>query len=434
MERRVKRLRLINPAPAGNRARNGNADIFSIVPLQLATIASLTPPDWLVEICDETVEELPFDERVDVAGISLKACTSQRGYEIARWYRERSIPVIIGGVHASLAPDLVAPHANAVVRGGVELTWPRILEDAVHGRLMPRYEDPGDGPMPHFRMRWEVLRGKPHRIYSILATRGCPLRCTFCSIPPMYDNRVRHRPVEDVLDDVRRMPGDYFILWDENPTADPHYAETLFRALAPLRRIWFGEATTGVVKDERLLGVIADSGCRALYVGVESVAQLSLNGVKKGFNRVDLYPEIVRRLNAHGIAAHAGVVFGFDGDGTDIFNRTVDYLHDAGFNSASFKVLTPYPGTRLHAEMDREGRVFDRDMDHYDENHVVFRPRLLTPDQLLEGFRHATRQFYSYPAMLRRMLDGARQRGARNYLPLVANLGWRRAYYHDLNL
>ncbi len=430
----MKRLRLVNPAPAGNRARNGNADQFSIVPLQLTTVASITPGDWAVEIQDEIVEALRFDETPDLVGISVKACTSLRGYEIARWYRERGIPVVIGGPHASLAPELVAPHADSVIRGGVEAQWTTILSDASSGKLSPRYDDTGDGSFGHYRLRWDLLRDKPYRIYSVVATRGCPLRCTFCSIPGMYDFKLRARPIEDVLEDINEMPSSYFILWDENPTADPHYAETLFRAMAPLGRVWFGEATTSIVKDDRLLKAMADGGCRALYLGVESVSQQSLNGVRKGFNRVHNYKEMVARLSAHGIAAHAGVVFGFDDDDADCFERTVDQLHHDGFNSASFKILTPYPGTRLHEEMERDGRIVDRDMNHYDEYHVVYRPRKLSPERLIEGFHWAARQFYSWPSIARRVVSGARARGLKNFMPLVANLGWRRAYYHDLEL
>jgi radical SAM superfamily enzyme YgiQ (UPF0313 family) len=430
----TRKLRLVNPAPAGNRARNGDADIFSIVPLQLTTLASLSPPAWAVEIQDEIVEKLSFDGTPNLVGISVKACTSKRGYEIAQKYREMGVPVVMGGPHASLAPELVAPHCDSVIRGGVEHTWPGVLADVVSGKLAPRYEDPGTGEMPHFRLRWELLAHKPYRVYSVLATRGCPLRRTFCSIPPMYDERVRSRPVEDVLADVAAMNTRHFILWDENPTADPHYAEVLFRALGILRRVWFGEATTGVVRDARLLRIMSDSGCRALYLGVESVTQKSLNDVKKGWNRVAGYRDIVRRLADHGIAAHAGIVFGFDDDDESVFDRTVDYLGECGFNSASFKVLTPYPGTRLHAEMSARGRIVDHDMDHYDENHVVFEPRRMSRERLLEGFRGAARQFYSVPTIAARVLDGAWRRGLWNYLPLAANPGWRQAYYHDLDL
>lgn len=428
------RLRLINPAPAGNRARNGNADMFSIVPLQLVTVASYASAHgWDVEIQDEIVEDLRFEGAIDLVGISVKACTAKRAYEIGRRYREQGVPVLMGGAHVSLIPELSAPHADALVRGGIEENIGAILNDAASGQLKPRYEDTSAGNLPHGRLRWDLVAKNRYRVYSVVATRGCPMRCSFCSIPGAYDYKVRARPVEDVVDDIARAPASYFILWDEHPTADPHYAEVFFRALTPLHKTWFGEATSTVDRNPRLLSVMGKSGCRGLYLGVESFNQTGLNKVKKGFNRVEHYRDLVKRLNDNGIAAHAGVVFGFDGDDESIFERTYEGLHACGFNSASFKILTPYPGTPFHTTMQSEGRIFDENLDHYDENHVVFRPKSISIDALYEGYRRVTKEFYAVPDIFRRIARGA-VRGVINYYPIVANFGWRRAYYHDLSL
>lgn len=428
----MSKLRLINPMPGNNPQDSGG--IFNIVPLQLITVASLTPESWTVEIQDESVEALGFDGSPDLVGITIKACTSKRGYEIARYYRERGIPVVFGGSHASLAPEMVLPHADAVVKGSAEEVWPRVLADAQAGSLAGVYAGDSTGPLPKYRLRWELLDDKRYRVYSVVATRGCPLKCSFCTIPPMYDHQVRRRAIEDVLADVTAMRSTRFILWDENPTADRHFAECLFRALAPLGRTWFAETTTMVARDERLLGVMREGGCRGIYLGVESVTQESLNRVKKGFNRTDGFAEIVRRLHGNGIAAHAGIVFGFDGDDESCFERTLEYLARCRFNSASFKILTPYPGTPLHDRMKGEGRIVDEDMDDYDEQHVVFRPRRMDPETLYEGYRSAVRSFYSLGSIATRCLGNVRSLGLSDPWPYLGNLGWRSDYYRSLRL
>lgn len=421
------RLRLVNPMPNNNPQEGGG--IFNIVPLQLVTIASLTPRSWDVEIQDEAVGPLHVDATPTLVGITIKACTAQRGFELARRYRALGVPVVFGGAHASLAPDQVEPH-GAVLVGSAEGIWEQVLADAAAGALRPRYRSPDAGPLPPYRLRWDLLPTR-YTMYSVVATRGCPLRCSFCSIPPMYSREIRRRAIEHVLADIDAMPGRRFILWDENPTADRHFAETLFRAMAPLRRRWFAETTTMVARDPRLLRVMYDAGCRGIYLGVESVTQDSLNQVKKGFNRADGYRDMVARLHGHGIAAHAGIVFGFDHDDADTFDRTLEHLALCGFNSASMKILTPYPGTPLHATMAAERRIVDRNLDNYDEQHVVYQPRRLTPGALHAGYRRAVETFYSLPAIGRRVAGNLRSLRFAP-LPYLANLGWRSSYYQSL--
>lgn len=428
----MTRLRLINPMPNNNPRDSGG--IFNIVPLQLVTVASLTPPDWEVEIQDESIAPLIVDEGPDLVGITIKACTARRGYELARRYRALGVPVVLGGSHASLAPDDAVRNADAVLIGGAEGSWRRVLADASSGRLAPSYRSDDADELPRYRLRWELLPRERYAVYSVVATRGCPLQCSFCSIPPMYGHRVRRRAIEDVLADIEAMGTSRFILWDENPTADRHFAETLFRAMAPLRRTWFAETTTLVARDARLLAAMGDAGCRGIYLGVESVTQASLNHVKKGFNRADSYREIVARLADHGIAAHAGIVLGFDHDDADVFDRTLEYLATCKFNSASFKILTPYPGTPLHEAMQRDGRITDDNTDNYDEQHVVFAPRKLTPAALYDGYRRLVRQFYSLGAIARRVVRNVPALGVSDPWPYLANLGWRADYYRSLAL
>lgn len=426
----MKKLRLINPLPH-NHPNVLSGGIFNLVPLQLVTVASLTPEDWEVEIQDESIGGIKFDSSPDLVGISIKACASKRGYEIGKYYRNLGIPVIYGGVHATLAPHLVAPHADSVIRGGVDNIWSKVLFDAAESRLLPVYESSGSGALPNYRLRWELLPKGRYKVYSIISTYGCTFRCSYCSIPPMYGFKVRERPVEDVLRDIKETDSDYFMLWDENPTADRHRSSVFFQALSILGKTWFGEATTLVARDPRILSLLGKSGCRGLYLGIESVSQESLNKVKKGFNRTDNYAEVVKRLNDHGISAHAGIVFGFDHDDEGTFDRTLEYLYKCKFSSASFKILTPYPGTPLHDALKSQGRIKDDDMDNYDEHHIVFQPGKMSADTLQEGVRHVVREFYSLRSIGTRIARAVFEFGPVSARFQIANFGWRKDYYRD---
>jgi radical SAM superfamily enzyme YgiQ (UPF0313 family) len=204
--------------------------------------------------------------------------------------------------------------------------------------------------------------------------------------------------------------------------------------MTSLRRIWFAETTTLVARNERLLRTMRKSGCRGIYLGVESVSQGSLNGVKKGFNRTGSYPEIVQRLHDNGIAAHAGIVLGFDHDDSSTFDETLEYIFRCRFDSASIKILTPYPGTRLHDAMSTQGRIINADMDDYDEQHVVFRPKNMSPDELYAGYRRVVKEFYSMSSILRRVGANLRALGGSELWAGFANMGWRKEYYRSLGI
>ncbi len=426
----MKKLRLINPLPH-NHPNILSGGIFNIIPLQLVTIASLTPEDWEVDIQDESTGEIKFDDSPNLVGISIKSCSSKRGYEIGEYYRNLGIPVIFGGSHASLAPHMVAPNADSVIRGSVDNIWSQVLQDVEGSKLCSVYESTGTGALPNYRLRWELLPKGRYMVYSIISSYGCTCKCSYCSIPTMYGSKIRERPLEDVLRDIKEIDSKYFLLWDENPTADIRRSKVFFQALSILGKTWFGQATTLVVREPKLPGLLGKSGCRGLYLGIESVSQESLNSVNKSFNQSDNYAEIVKRLNDHGISAHAGIVFGFDHDDESIFDRTLEYLYKCKFSSASFKVLTPYPGTPLHDILNSQGRIIDDDMNNYDEHHIVFRPNKMSADTLQQGIRHVVREFYSFRSIGNRIARAVFEYGPINARYQLINLGWRKDYFRD---
>ncbi len=231
----------------------------------------------------------------------------------------------------------------------------------------------------------------------LIASRGCPYSCEYCTLPLLYDRTMRFRPVEEVAEEVAAIPGRPIVFWDDNLAADPAYAKALFKAIAPYRKWWTAQATVGVADDEELLRLAAESGCKAFFLGLESFSQASLDGTNKPFNQVKKYRDVVTRLHGYGIAVQAGIMLGFDQDGPDVFDRTLEAATRVGIDNATISLVVPFPGTRLFARLENEGRILTRDWAKYNgKTDVVFCPKLLTPDQLQAGFERVRREFYSW--------------------------------------
>jgi radical SAM superfamily enzyme YgiQ (UPF0313 family) len=272
--------------------------------------------------------------------------------------------------------------------------------------------------------RWDLIKGRTYGKGVTIATRGCPFACDYCTIPQMYQRRMRYRPVGDVVDEIWRMPSRALIFWDDNIGANRGYAKELFAAIAPLKRWWTSQCTADVAFDDEFLSLAARSGCKALFLGLETISQASLNVANKRHNHAAEYREVIRRFHAHGIAVQAGVVFGFDHDDRSIFRTTVEFYRSAGLDSATVSVLIPFPNTPLFKRLDADGRILTRDWSKYNgKKDVVFQPALMSPHELLMGMEWAGRQFYSLPSIVERM---ARSRTGL-WWNIVRNLGYHLA-------
>jgi radical SAM superfamily enzyme YgiQ (UPF0313 family) len=260
----------------------------------------------------------------------------------------------------------------------------------------------------------------------LIASRGCPYTCEYCTLPHLYDRTLRFRPVEEVAEEVATIRGKPIVFWDDNIAASPAYAKALFRAITPHKKWWTAQATVGVAEDEELLCLAADSGCKAFFLGLESFSQSSLDGTDKRFNRVTKYQEVVARLHSYGIAVQAGIMLGFDQDGPDVFERTVEAATRIGIDNATISLVIPFPGTRLFSRLEREGRILTRDWAKYNgKTDVVFQPKLMTPDVLQSGFEWVRREFYSWGSIWNRL---ARSRTGLEWNAL-RNVGFHRAVY-----
>jgi radical SAM superfamily enzyme YgiQ (UPF0313 family) len=368
-------------------------------------LAAFVPPHWTVLHLDEAVAPIDFNLRTDLVAITFHTPSAPHAYGIADRFRQRGVTVALGGPHVTLLPDEAQKHADAIFIGEAESLWPRFLAEFETGHYDERYfclEPPALDQAP--MSRHDLFHRRDHTAGALFATRGCVHRCDFCVVAVMYNSHLRKRPVEVVAQEYASLDGRVVILWDDNIAGDIQYAKALFRALAPHRKWWSAQASIHAAEDDEFLELAARSGCKQLFIGLESVSQASVNEVSKGFNRVEEYAQAIERIHAHGIAVQAGIVFGFDHDTEAVFEETLELLEKCGVQNATFNILTPFPGTRLYTRLDTAGRITTRDWSKYNgRTDVVFKPRLMSPEALLSGYQYANARFYSWGSICKRL-------------------------------
>jgi radical SAM superfamily enzyme YgiQ (UPF0313 family) len=402
------RIALISPKGPLYRHRGGIwRKSLRYQPLTLTTLASLIPADLphTVQCIDEGIADVPLDLDVDLVGITVITGTAVRAYELADHFRRRGITVVLGGPHVTLIPDDAQPHADAVVVGYAEDTWPQLLRDVRDGTLLPRYTmDPGlslaDRPFP----RRDLLPSDRFLTNNVFeATRGCVHPCEFCVVPTAWGRTPFQKPIPDILADIRQHGARKLIFIDLNIIADRAHARALFTALIPLNLQWYGLATVLLADDAELLALCAESGCRGLLMGLESLSTTNLKGSRKGFNTPDHYARVVERLHAHGIALQGCFVFGLDDDHPDVFLKTAEFAIQAKIDLPRFAVVTPFPNTPLFRRLDAEGRILTRNWELYDAQHVVFQPKHMSVQELQDGIESAWKHAYSVSGIVRRL-------------------------------
>jgi radical SAM superfamily enzyme YgiQ (UPF0313 family) len=401
--------------------------------LTLTTLASLVPAELNadVRLIDEGIHEVDPDRvEADLVGMTVITGTATRAYELSKRFRERGVPVVLGGPHVTLVPEDAAPHADAVVVGYAEDTWPQLLRDFAAGAMRPRYDQsPGlslaNRPFP----RRDLLpKGRFLTQHVFEATRGCVHNCDFCVVPTAWGRKPLQKPVEDVVADIRQFGSRKLIFVDLNIIADRDYAMALFAALVPLNVEWYGLATVLLADDAELLELAARSGCRGLLMGLESISPQNLRSSRKGFNSPDDYGRVVERLHAHGIALQGCFVFGLDHDTPDVFLKTAKFAVEAKIDLPRFAIATPFPRTGLYNRLESEGRILTKNWELYDGQHVVFRPLKMTVDELQFGTESAWKHAYSYASILKRLSASP----APLSVKIFSNLGYR-FYAHRLH-
>lgn len=428
------RILLILPDAQMHKFRIGKR-VWSMreAPLTLPTLAGLTAGETDLEyrLVDGSVENIPLDADADLVGISVITGNAPRAYALADYFRKRGIPVVLGGVHVTLLPGEAVAHADAVVLGMAETTWPEVVRDARAGRLKRIYQaTPSEDAILHVPSpRQDLQNGRYAMPATAQATRGCNHRCEFCVVPSIW-KKFYTRPVADVVRDIRAMPGKRFAFNDVSLLEDREYARELFTALIPLRKEWGGLCTADIGRDPEMLDLLERSGCKYLLIGFESLSVTGLATIRKRFNNTDHYRETVAALHDHGISVQACFVLGLDTDTPSIFRETVDWVSEAHVDIPRYSLYTAFPGTPLFRKLDSQERILSKNWDDYDTMHVTVKPMLMSPEELHEGFRWTYRETFRIRGILRRL----RGCSVNSLINLIGNSAYRmfvHRLYHD---
>jgi len=347
-------------------------------------LAALTPPDIEVEIVDENIDELNFEKKADLVGISLSSTpVSPRVYEIAEEFRKRGSKVILGGIHASIMPEEAIKHADSVFIGEAEPMWKEVIEDFNRGNLKEfyrsnNYADLSCQPILDDRF----IKAERYVMGALQATRGCPHNCSFCAGRKMYGQKLRFRPIDKIVEEVKNSPFKKFYFFDDNIAANKSYAKNLFKALIPLNIKWESDVPVYAAEDDEFLELASKSGCQSLSFGFESVRAENLKAINKPFNRPEQYKEVIKNVHSHGISVVGSFMFGLDHDDETILEEFFSFVDTSGIDAFGALVVTPYPGTPFYDMMEEEGRIIEKDWSKYDSTHIVFQPKLISINSL----------------------------------------------------
>lgn len=415
----IKKLILINPF--NQHTKHGLHDTHALSPpLALGIIAGLTPAGWDIEIIDENFEDFSYAD-ADLVGITAVTANINRAYEIAALYREKGIPTIIGGIHASMLPDEAEKYVDVVVTGEAESVWDTLITDFIDGKLKKRYCGEllpmKDTPLPR-----RDLFHPAYTYANIQTTRGCPMSCDFCSVHTFNGSRYRQRPVEDVLDELETIPQDLVYFVDDNiigySKQSAERAIQLFKGMVErgIKKDWYCQASLNVADNEEVLEWAAKSGCRMILIGIESEKEEQLQEANKKLNLkmgIDKYKEVFDRIHRYGISVLGALIYGLDSDSKqDLYDRT-RFAIDSGMDAMQATIVTPLPGTGLYNRMKKEGRLlstnYPQDWEQYHFLEVVHQPTKMEADEFMEAMLDNWGIMYDDKLLQKKMLRSLKE-------------------------
>ena len=357
-----------------------------------AIVASLTPPEVEVVFTDERLQPVDFDMDCDLVAISMMTSQANRAYEIADTFRKKGIPVVLGGVHVSLMPEEAAMHADAIVIGEAENTWPDVIRDFRNNRLRKTYscKNPSDDiPLP----RWSIFdRSVYLPMNSLQVSRGCPVNCEMCSVPQTCGTEFRMADSKKILRDIGKLDS-YLFLINDNLHLAKRRVRSFFDGLAETGKQWVGLAPLSIAEDTSYLNLLKKANCWAMYIDLSPWISAGLNE-RISAAQVDKSNMLLERIRERDIKVVASFVFGFDHDRKDVFDRTVRFAKTNAIEEAEFHILTPYPKSRLYERLEAEGRLVTRDFSQYSTSSVVYRPANMSADELYDGYIRSWKEFY----------------------------------------
>ncbi len=397
-------------------------------PLGLATLAGYLPSEAVVTIHDEHVEPLDLDDDTpDLAVIQVYITNARRAYALADAYRRRGVHVALGGLHVTSLPEEAAAHADTIFLGPGEDTWPRFLDDFARGTASAVYRSTTRTLAALPPIRRDLLKRHLYLVpNSIVVSRGCPHVCDFCYKEAFFagGKGFYTQAVDAALAEIDRLPGRHLYFLDDHLFGDRRFAAALFDGMRGMGRLWQAAGTVNAVLAPDLLERAVEAGLRSLFVGFETLNPANLTAQRKFQNMKRDYAAAVRRLHDHGVMVNGSFVFGMDDDDPSVFDRTVEWAITHGIETATFHVLTPYPGTALYQRMEAAGRLRHRDWDLYDTRHAVFEPARMSPAVLEEGYWRAYREFYRWTSIARGAAAHPDLAGALRHAAYAA--GWKK--------
>jgi radical SAM superfamily enzyme YgiQ (UPF0313 family) len=422
------KIMLIAPAVVEENRRGMQGRVFQLPPLALATVAAATPEYIDVRIVDEAIEPINYNSNADLVGITALTRFAPHAYEIADRFRENGVKVVMGGMHPSALPKEAIKHCDSVVIGEAEGIWTRLINDFEKGRMEKFYRNNGFVDLSSICPPRHDLYKKERYLFThfIQTTRGCPFNCGFCSVTKFFGRTYRTRPVGAVIREIRNMRTKFVGFSDDNIFGNRIYARKLFSALRYEGVVWLSQASLNITDDPQLLHLAARSGCKGLFVGLESADCESLTQMNKGFLKPQKFKEAIRRLHDEGIGVLGAFVLGNDNEDPSIFKRTLDFAKKIKVDLAQFAILTPYPGTSIYNRLIKEKRIFNFDWTKYDAGNAVYRPLKMTAERLKEEVDRLWRDFYRLDEVLMRVLQLGRRLPLQLLPLLLINFSFRK--------
>lgn len=383
-------------------------------PLALLVLSALTPKHHHLTMTDENVEKDDFKDNPDLVGITVKVDTFFRASQIAEKYRSRGIPVIVGGVHATAVPEQCAKIADSVMIGEGEQLWPQMLRELERGIPLKKYyrnEKPvaiDSVPVPD----WSLLGDKDYLFTNTLRIgRGCPWTCDFCyNSCENMDSAYRAKPIRNILNEIKSLKTNHIMFIDDNFIGNLKKCREVLKEFKKLDLTWHTAVSANIGQHEDILDELAETGCRSLFIGFETINKRNLRECNKQQNKIESYSDTVRKIHDRKMMVNASFAFGFDSDDKNVFPDTLKWLEDNKVETMTGHILTPYPGTVMYERWLKEGRIFDHDLTHYNTANVVFNPAGMTAEELAEGYKWIYSKFYSWKSIFKRIPEAKEQR------------------------
>ena len=401
--------------------------LISYAPLTLATLKALIPKniECNVDVCDEICTKPNFKKHYDIVAISFQTSVACRSYELADIFKKNGAYIVLGGYHPTFMTDEALEHADTVIVGAAEYSWPEFLNDYINGvakRIFDKQDVKGEDIVEPDRT--VIPKRKYLKYPAVIANRGCPNNCDFCVISSMW-KKCGLRPIDNVINEIKRLNSKIIVFFDPNFFAVRDYSIELMKRLKELKIKWAGSSTINSAFDSELMEYAKDSGCSGLLVGLESLNPKTLKNSNKGFNDPNRYKEAISILQSYGISVNGCFVLGLDGDTEELLLSIPEQVKYLNLNLARFSILTPVPNSPLFNKLEADGRILTKDWKMYNQHKAVFKPLNMTSERLEEIYKYVWKETYSFKNLGTRIKNIPNTSFTEKLICIGANLGFK---------